>query len=181
MCTIVGLNQNNCAEGDGGVRKTFICSATDITDITFDVNNQITGFTMATTGKWKKFQFDTDNDAAYMNQTGTRTNNKHIFDQETLMPFSGLTNDLRTVAMGLIRCCALVAITFTSNKKAMVQGITWDETLEEWDTSKKKAKATADFNTQTGADNDLMNIRINSQDSQLACFTTLTETALLAL
>lgn len=180
-CIVLGLNQAACSSSDGGIVKSFIAAKESITDITFDANEIITAFTMTTTGLWKEFAYDTDTDLPYYNQKGERAGNKHTYNQEALFPFSGLNNTKRLALQALTDCCELVAIHFLSSGLAMVQGIEFDPVSEVYKSTKKRMKATGDFDTQTGADDDLMGIRLISQSRRLSNFTTLTEAALLAL
>lgn len=181
MCEITGLDQAACSVSDGGIVRSFGTAAGNITDITFDANNQITAMTMSTTGLWAEYVFDTDTDLPYYNQTGERVGNKHTYNQEAYIPFSGLNNTKRNELEELVGCCELVFVHFLSSGLALVQGIEYNPTTDVWRTTKKRAKVTGNFDSQTGADDDLMGIRILSQSRRLSNFTTLTETALRAL
>lgn len=181
MGNLVGLTQAACSGSDGGILEVLICKAEFVTDVTFDVNNQITGFTMSATDKWAPYEPDTDLDQVYFNQTGSRAGNKHTSTAETLLAFSGLNNTKRTEGQELIDSCALIAVIFTTAGTAMVQGVKKNSVTGDFQLTKKKCKATVDFLTQTGADDDTMFIKLNSEDRTLAHFTTMTKAALLAL
>lgn len=181
MCTLLPLTQASCSSSDGGIVKSYIASADEITNITFDANEQITAFTMANTGKWIEYEYDVDNDQPYYNQDGERSGNKHTYNQEALLIFSGLNNTKRLALQALTECCALVAVHFLSSGLAVVQGIEFNGVTDIWTLTKKKCKATGQFNTQTGADDDIVGIKLNSQSRKLSNFTTLTAAALEAL
>ncbi len=181
MCTLTGLDQASCSSSDGGIVKTYLTSCDNIADVIFDANEQITGFTMTGTGLWTEYQYDTDTDQTYYNQEGERTGNKHVYNQEAFMNFSGLNNTKRLALKALTDCCCLVAVHYLASGLALVQGIEYNTNTSTWGTTKKKLKATGRFNTQTGADDDIMGVTLISQSKYPSNFTTITETALQAL
>jgi hypothetical protein len=180
-CVLVALDQSACTSSDGGIVKSFITDKENITDVTYDANEIITAITMSGVGLWAEFAFDTDTDQPYYNQTGERVGNKHTYNQEALITYSGINNTKRLALQALTDCCELVAVHFLSSGLALVQGLEYDSVTDVWKSTKKRMKATGQFDTQTGADDDLVGIRLISQSRKLSNFTTLTETALAAL
>ena len=85
-CTLVELTADNCAVSDGGIKVSYITDIDNITAATFDVNEQVTALTMASTGLWTKFEYE-DDDTAYYNQVGARTGRKHTFTQTAFLNF----------------------------------------------------------------------------------------------
>lgn len=173
-CNIIGLDNSNCADSDGGIYQSYVVDATKVTDVTLDVNGQVTNFTMSAIGQWKKFVYD-DDDTANYNQVGTRAGNKHTFLQTAFMKFAGMDNTKRKAIEGLTPCCqGVVAVHFLNNGEKVVQGIENISALDDWKFSKKRAKATANFNTDTGAGEDRAELSLISEAKTSSPFTTLT-------
>jgi len=181
MCELKPLSLSSCASSDGGLVKTYLTSCTNIADIIFDANEQITGFAMTGTGQWIEYEYDTDTQQTYYNQDGERTGNKHIYNQEAYMNFSGLNNEKRLALKGITKCCCLVAVHYLGSGLAVVQGIYYNTDTGIWSTGKEKLKGIGKFNTQTGADEDIMGVTLVSKSLDPSNFTTITETALQAL
>ncbi len=182
VCNLLDLdNQVDCPVSDGGIVESRVAECVDITDVTIEaLTGIITGFTMATTGLWKKLVYD-DDDTAFFNQEGVRVGNKHTFTQTGFMKFAGVNNDKRLVVEGLTPCCCLVAVHFLSNGTAVVQGLENFATITTWRTSKKKAKVTANVLTDTAANEDRVEFNFISESRNSAMFTDLTPAELDAL
>lgn len=184
MCQLIGLNNTNCIASDGGIVESFITAADNITNITVNANEEITAITMSSpaTNQWVRYQYDTDTDIPYFNQVGSRNNNKHVFAKEALLPFTGLDATKRLALQALVNCCSgLAAIHFTSNGKSMLQGLVYDSATTSFYKEKKPLKVTGNFNTNTGADTDVVEARLLSEDRILSNYVLLTRAAILAL
>lgn len=180
-CTILPLD-TNCDESSGGLKVSYITDIENITSVAWDVNNQATGIVMDTPNQWAKFVYE-NNDTAFYNQVGARANNgkKHPYTQSAFMQFEGLTNSKRAAVEALVDCCRLVAIHFTTNGTAMIQGIKKSANTGLFEESNKPAKITALFNTDTSANADKAELQLISEDNKISHFTTLSKTAIEAL
>lgn len=180
-CVILPLD-TNCDPSSGGIKVSYITDIENITSVTWDVNNQVTGITMEDTDLWAKFVYE-NNDTAFYNQVGARANNgkKHPYTQTAFMQFEGLTNAKRAAVEALVECCKLVAIHFTTNGTAMIQGIKKVAGGGLFEETNKPAKMTALFNTDTSANADRVEFQLISEDNKLSPFTTLSKAAIEAL
>ena len=179
-CTLVELTADACTTSDGGIKVSYITDIDNITAATFDVNNQITTFTMSGVGLWTKFEFE-DDDTAYYNQVGARTGRKHVYTQTAFQNFYGLSNDKRAAAEALVGCCGLVAVHYHNNGTATVQGIEKSTDIGNFKEVKKKLQVTSSLLTDTGANSDRLELQLISESIAASHFTTLTRTALEAL
>jgi hypothetical protein len=182
MCNLIGLDGSNCITSDGGIVETFMTQADNVTNLTVNANEEITAITMTAPGLWVRYQYDTETDIPYYNQVGTRSGNKHVYAKEALLPFTGLDATKRLAMQALTECCSgLAAIHFTSNNKAMLQGLVYDTVTSSFNKDKKPLKVTGNFNTNTGADSDVVEARLLSEDKILSNFVLLTRAQILAL
>ena len=172
-CTLLELVQTDCSGSDGGIFKSFLIDAAkvDASGITH-VNQLVSSIT--TSENWVEFRFDTDNDTAYYNQEGERTNNKHVYNQTAFMQFSGIDETKRAAAEALKQCCAVVAVHFLNNGKVLIQGVEL-LTSPDWKITKKAAKATINILTDTGNNEDRIEVTLISQSRQASPFTTMDE------
>lgn len=171
-CTLVEMTQESCVASDGGIRYSFIIdtASIDAAGITSALN---VVSAMTTTGTWTLFEYDTDDDTAYYNQEGERTNNRHVFNQTAFMKFAGIDSSKGDAAQKIVECCSLAAVHFMNNGKVLLQGI---ELLASpaWQVSKKKCKATVNIMTDTGANEDRIEVTLSSQSRQASPFVTMT-------
>lgn len=163
-CNLIDLSgAGECRTADGGIYQTFIADAADIADVVFDTDGKITNFVMTGLGLWFLYEFDTDDDTAFYNQTGARTNNKHTVTQQSFFKFGGMTETLIQFANGIKDCCGLVAVHFHNTGISTVQGIEVNTTTTTWKKSKKLLKATVNVLTDTGANEDRVEISLDSE------------------
>lgn len=176
-CTLLEMSQEDCVASDGGIKYSFI---NDTAAIEEDGVTAAAGVIsdIDTTAPWVAFEFDTDDDTAYYNQEGERTNNRHVYNQTAFMKFSGIDATKRAAAEAIKNCCALIAVHFLNNGKALVQGIELG-TSPAWDVTKKKLKATINIMTDTGANEDRIEVTLISQSRQASPFTTMLKAAFL--
>ena len=115
-CEVVALNTytGGCSS-IGGIIKAYVAEAEDITAMTVDANRQVTAVTMSGVGLWAKLVFNTSNDTAFLNETGSKDGNRQVFDITGLMEFSKITNDKRQAANKISQCCALVMVVIYSS------------------------------------------------------------------
>ena len=181
-CTLLSITAADCAITDGGIYTSYATDRANISAVTFDTDGQITAFTMATTGKWTLFEMDTESETAFYNEEGTRVGNKHDFKQTAFMRFPGLDNPKRKAAKAIVSCCDLVVVHFLNNGTAKVQGVEQIGTSTSANRStKKKCKATVKLMSDTGANEDRMELEFISEGRIPSHFTTLSAANLAAL
>lgn len=180
-CDLVSLTSAvECSASDGGIYQTYLVDKDEITDVTFDASGIITGFTMAQVGQWVKYEYD-DDDTAFFNQTGERTNKKHTVNGQAFFKFAGISATKVEFANKAKNCCGMVAIHFLNSGAVLVQGIDYDWDATTWKFTKQRAKVTASILTDTGANEDRVEVNINSVGKEFASTTSLTATAIEAL
>lgn len=175
-CVILEITAEDCVVSDGGLKFSFITDSANIEPdgVVFDVDQVVTAAPTLTSGAFAIFESDTDDDTNYYNQVGERQNNKHVYNQTAFLKFAGIDKIKRKAAEALKSCCALVAVHFLNNGKAMIQGIELVGT-DEWQTTKKKCKATINIMSDTGANEDRIEITLISQSRQASPLTTATK------
>lgn len=178
-CTIVEITSVDCIASDGGLKYTFIADTAALDAAIAHTAYVISTAMALTTGTWAIFEYDTDDDTSYYNQEGERNNNRHVYNQTAFMKFAGVTSTKRAAAEALKDCCALVAVHFANNGKSFVQGIELGASPA-WDVTKKKCKATVNIMTDTGANEDRVEITLISQSRQASPMTTLTKADFIA-
>lgn len=172
-CGLVDLaTAGECRSADGGITQSFIADCDSIVDVIFDAAGCITNFVMTSLGQWFQYEFDVNDDSAFYNQEGERTNNKHTVNQTSFFKFGGVTKTMIEFANGIKGCCCLVAVHFFSSGIAMVQGIDYDADTGEWQKSKKYVKATVNVLSDTGDNEDRVEINLISTGR---CFSAATE------
>lgn len=172
-CTLLEMSQEDCVASDGGIRYSFIIDTANIEEDGITHVAQVVS-DIVVTADWVIFEYDTDDDTAYYNQEGERTNNRHVYNQVAFMKFSGIDADKRAAAEALKDCCALAAVHFLNNGKALLQGVEL-LTSPNWQTSKKKCKATINIMSDTGANEDRIEVTLNSQSRQASPLVTMTK------
>ena len=181
MCELVSLDSDNCIPSDGGIRLSYLAQCSDIASVTY-TSGVITAFVMEELGGWIKYKYDTDDDTAYYNQTGVRTNRRHVFDQTAFIKFAGISDTTVEFANGIKDCCCLVAVHFLNDGATLVQGIEEDEDATAgFREVKKPAKATVNVMTGTGAEEARVEVSIISQARSASATTDLTPEDLEAL
>ena len=169
-CTLLPIDSSVCAVSDGGIRVSYIAPLSSVTSLTV-ASNEVSAFTMAGTGAWMKFVYDTDDDTAYYNQVGERTNKKHTYVQTAFLKFAGIDTTKRIAIDALVGCCeGLVAVHFLNNGETLVQGIDVTAATPFWKTPKKVARVTASIMTGTGAEEDRIEISLISTSNQSSPF-----------
>lgn len=121
-CGITAISSStDCAANQGGIIYSFACKFSDITSVTV-TSNVISGLTMASTGLWKRFDYDLNNTANF-NQVGALNGNRFTIEQTSFMSFRGITAAYILAANTASECCDTVWIHFLANGLAIVQGI----------------------------------------------------------
>lgn len=113
-CLIEDFETAECPDSDGGVYVSYATSYNSVASVTFDANNQITGFTMTSAGVWTKLPYSDEGDILpSYNQTGTRTGTKVNYEQVLTSQFTGLSAGLVKAANSIVKCCeGLVVVHF---------------------------------------------------------------------
>ena len=126
-CGLVAINSGtSCVGNEGGVVRSFACNLTDITAITL-TSGVISGFTMATTGKWMQLTPEKDQ-TSYYNQTGTLNGNRFTVESDSFFKFKGLNQAYIDASNNASQCCDIVVIHVLGNGLRLVQGIEIDAT-----------------------------------------------------
>jgi len=168
-CTLLPIDSSECAVSDGGIRVSYIAPLSSVTSVTV-TSNEVSAFTMGGTGEWMKFVYDTDDDTAYYNQVGERTNKKHPYVQTAFLKFAGIDTTKRIAIDALVGCCGLVAVHFLNNGETLIQGIDITAATPFWKTPKKVARATASIMTGTGAEEARIEVSLISTSNQSSVF-----------
>jgi len=180
-CKLVDLaTLDPCPESDGGIYETQIAECEDIADVIFDADGCITNFVMVSLGNWYVYTMD-DDDTAFYNQEGERTNNKHTVNQTSFFKFAGVSKTAISFANGIKGCCCLVAVHFFNSGIAVVQGIDYNEDTGTWLVTKKKTKATVNILSDTGDNEDRVEVNLISTGRCFSAVTALTSEDLQAL
>ncbi len=182
-CSLTALNSvATCVNDGGGIARSFICNLADITAITL-TSGVISGFTMASTGLWKKLDYDKD-DTAYFNQVGARANAgaPFIATQTAFLKFKGMSNTYITVANNMKDCCNVVAIHVLNNGVRLVQGIEIDSTaVGGFVGSKTDTRVIPSAMSDTGANQARLELLLEGTTFSLSPSTSLTDSAIAAL
>lgn len=181
-CDVVALNSvTNCPSADGGVEYSWYVSAEYITAITTS-SGKISNFTMSTTGKWKRLDYDKDGTSRF-DETSTRTNRRLVYQQVGFIKFSGKNAAQKAVNDIADECCALVFIHVLTAGERVVQGIEIDAAATGGFTTNKVevTRLTPNSMSGTSAEEARLEWNIGGQTKKLAPYTTLTDTAIAAL
>lgn len=183
-CALTALNSTtNCPDNTGGLQYSYVAKLSDITAIT-NTANLITAFTMASTGLWKKLQYD-KNDTSYFNQPGARLNDIGAlsYQQEALLQFGGFNAAADLITDAAAECCQLVFIHVLTNGQFAVQGLEVDAAATGGFTGTKlrDTKITPTQNSNTAAEEAFLQFLVRGTSKHLAPFTDLTAAEIEAL
>jgi len=183
-CGFTALNSTvGCPDNEGGAQYAWAAKLEDITAVT-DTAGQISNFTMASVGLWKRLDFDKDS-TSFFNQTGERINETGPlrYNAEGLMKFGGHSQAYKAWADDAGDCCKIVIIWVLTNGNRVIQGIEIDAAATGGFTGTKSrdTKGTPSMLSGTSDEEARLEMSIGGRNKQLAPFTTLTDTALAAL
>lgn len=179
-CTLTSIDQSvTCISSNGGIFQSYVTDIANIASMTF-TDGAVSAITMATPGQWTKFVYD-DDDSAYYNQEGERTNNRHVSNQSAMLKFAGISAANIEAAKELKNCCSLVAIHFLNSGERLIQGIEYDAVADNFKQSRKRCRATLNVMTDTGDNEDRIEVTLESQANVESPTTTLTATDIEAL
>lgn len=178
MAKLINLNRDLCVASCGGFSCIAIVDCSEIVEVIFKeervgdrIKMKVAGFVMASVGAWNVYTVDDDDSSSY-NQNHTRTNRKNTIVQQSTFKFSGLEDELLCWSDEAKECCCMVAVIFSNNCVNFVQGIEKDEKQEQgWKFSRKNAKAQINILTDTGDNEDRVEVVIESTAS---CFSSTT-------
>ena len=155
----------DCGECIGGIAKVAVvdCGYIDLDATLVNSDRQITLIVASTPGKVVELVFD-DDDTAKSDSVGERTNNIHRSAIATEMKFGCVTNEKLLAGDTIKKSCCLIAFIKWNNGMETVQGIDVVQNGVNWKAaySKTKAKATVSALSDTGANEDRLEIKINS-------------------
>lgn len=167
---LVEILVGECGECVGGIAKIAVvdCGYLDFDASVSNASRQITLIVASTPGKVVELQFD-DDDTANLGSTGERNNNIHKNNIEYFGKHSCMTNDKILAADTLKRSCCLVAAVQYNNGMEVVVGmdVVTQGVTQKIVKSKTTAKATVSAFSGTGAEEDRIEVRINSVSRNL--------------
>lgn len=121
---LVALNQSAGASGcdvNGGIQYSWLVEAKYVSAIT-QTAGVITGFTMTTPGKWKRWDYDRDNTSKYT-ETDNGTGKKRSQAQVAFMKFGGIDNAIAVASSDALLTCDIIAVHVLTNGVRLVQGL----------------------------------------------------------
>lgn len=168
-CGLVGTSGtgDDCVVVSGGVKRSAVIDYADVASVTVDTDGNVTGIARVAGTNFVELTPD-DDDTAFYNQTGTRDGLKHESEQTYFGKFSGHSVLKRTMGNNIKKCCALLHVILSNSGVMHVQGITTDGATQTYDTTKGKAKATVNYDTDTGDNAEKLEISIISTDTELS-------------
>ena len=180
-CGLVGINSvTDCAPNFGGIVKSFGCKLADITAATI-TSGVVSNFTMASTGLWKEYLYDSDGTANYLQQ-GALNNNRFSNEQTAFLKFKGITATYVDAANKASECCDVVFIHVLANGTRLVQGFeALAATGAPARTANRSTRIVPTINTDTTANEARMEYSIAGNANTFSLTTSLTDSAILAL
>lgn len=174
-CGLVNLSSTDtCAVASGGLEMSAIIGCSDVATsggFTLNSSGQITAITLVSAKLFAKMEFDDDN-SAYFNQEGVRTNKKFEVSQKAFFKFGGTDATKDTFIRALSECCCLYVIHFYNNGLMRLQGLDVHETAVAgtWESMDSKMKAVANIKdmSDTGENEDRIEVEINSTGRNFA-------------
>ena len=166
-CTLLPIDNSVCAISDGGIRVSYIAPLSAITSIVI-TDEEVSSFSVS--GNFEKFIYD-DDDTAYFNQVGERSNLKHTYTQTAFLKFAGISNEKRKAIEALTSCCeGLVAVHILNNGESLIQGIEATTATPFFRRTKKRLQTTVSIMTGTGAEEDRVELQLISTSLKSALF-----------
>ena len=183
-CALIDLDSTTgCNANEGGLTHSYVCKLSDISAVTI-TGDIISAITMASTGLWKKLQYDLD-ETSYFNETGARNNETGPvrLTQESFMKFGGLVKDYKEFSDDASECCKLVFIHVGVNGARRVQGLELDTSATGNFTGSKirDTKITPNHLSGTGAEEARFEVFARGITRKAAPYTDLTDTEIEAL
>ena len=172
-CAIIALEKGDCGQAFGGIEVSYAINASDIEDITFDGDGNVTAFTLAGGGTFAKWEFSRD-DSAFYNQEGARTGNLLSYTQTTFVKSPGITVENQNWVDGVVDCCEVVLVNFLSSGQGIVQGIEYDKDNDIWKVARNSAKAAPNIMSDTGENEARTELNVVSVSNRRSPLTTLT-------
>lgn len=166
-CTLLPIDNSVCAVSDGGIRVSYVAPLSNLTAITL-TGGEVSALTV--TGGFEKFIYD-DDDTAYFNQVGERSNLKHTYTQTAFLKFAGINQAKRAAVEAMTACCeGLVAVHILNNGETLIQGVEETAATPFFKRSKKRLQATVSIMTGTGAEEDRVELQLISTSLKSALF-----------
>ena len=171
----------DCPNSKGGIREGFVCKLSDITSVTV-TSGVITGFTMASTGLWKRLIPVKDGTAVYAETSSRGGTNRAPVEQSAFYKFLGTAAADTAAANRALECCNVVVVHYLNNGEARVQGI--EEILATGAPDGTNLQQTRIFpliTSGTTAEDARIEWNIQGQSYSFSSPTSLTATAIAAL
>lgn len=160
----------DCPDCDGGILRTGIVDCDKVADMVFDTDGCLVGLVLTEADAVLIYEFDGD-DTAFYNQTGSRpTPNKFTVTQQASFKFCGINKDSIAFANGIKGCCCLFAFHELDDCSVIGQGFEYLEGKDagqNWRKTKQNLKATPSILSDTGANDNRIEILLDSVGS---CF-----------
>lgn len=167
---VIEIVKGECGECIGGIEKVAAidCGYIDIDACTINANRRITNVAVTVADKVVELEFD-DDDTARSDSIGERSGQIHRNNHETFMKFGCMDKDKILAADQLKRACCLVLAIKYNDGLEVIQGIDVVPDGVNWKASfsKTKAKATVSALSGTGAEEDRIEITVNSVSRNL--------------
>lgn len=180
-CDLVGIGSvGDCTPNEGGIRKSFATKLSNITSVTI-TSGVISNFTMASTGLWEEYIYDTDNTANF-NQVGSLNGNRFSVEQTSFMKFRGISQAYIAAANTAKDCCNTVWIHVLANGTRLVQGFEYlTATGAPVGTVNRDTRIVPTVNTDTTQNECRLEYTVAGNSNSFTNTTSLSDSAILAL
>jgi len=170
----------NC-DTKGGAIRAWVAEKKHITGVTL-TGDTISNFTMASTGKWFKWEFALDNTANF-NAATSRSGNRKTVNQTGFLRFTGFDAGLFQDAAEELLTCDVVVIWVLPGNIRLVQGIELDSSATGGftGTQVERTLLLPSINTDVAQGEGRVEYTIQGISNNLPPVTTITDTALAAL
>jgi hypothetical protein len=150
MAVFSGINAESCPKGRAGINALWAANCSDVEELTFDADRQITSITMDATQPdptFKKFTFERD--TAFFNQEKTRVKQNINVTQTVSIIEPVMRNEVRNTLEDVNDACCLHVIVRDNTGRYHYAGISYDAANDEW---RSEFMTTGDGSGNTGAD-----------------------------
>ena len=180
-CALEALSSvHDCVPNEGGIVKSYACKLADITTVTL-TSGVVSNFTMASTGLWKKYEYDKDATANF-NQVGALNGNRFTIEQTAFFKFKGIDANYIDAANNAKQCCDVVIIHFLANGTKLIQGLeSQAATGAPTGTNNRSTRIVPTINTDTSANEARMEFTVAGNSNTFTLTTSLSDTAIEAL
>jgi hypothetical protein len=150
MAVFSGISADNCPKGRAGINALWAANCSDVQELTFDADRNITAITMDATQAnpiFHKFTFERD--TAFFSQEKTRIKQNINVVQTISIIEPVMRNEIRNTLEDVNDACCLHIIVRDNTGQYHYAGISYDATEDEW---RSEFMTTGDGSGNTGAD-----------------------------